>query len=285
MNVDRYADPVETPTACLTLDLEYSFDEGSEAVRYRVFDHLDDYIARFKRRGLPVSIFVVGQTLEDRPEAIRRLDDELDAEFHLHSYSHDMDGAADIEWEIRRGIEAFESILGRRPAGYRAPRCIVTRAELEALSTAGFDFDSSVCPSYRPGVYNHLDAPSEPYYPAACPDLLEMPISVQPQLRVPLSQSYIRLFGEPLMQLLERGSLPDLLVYNSHLHDYYRTDAHDMLSPLRKVMFTRNLDDSTVLFERFLDAVEARGYRFRRLSEVAEEISDPTPIRSVASHH
>jgi len=283
MKVDRYPESPAEPTACLTLDLEPSFDVGSTAVRHQVFDHLDDYIERFQRRDLPVSMFVVGRTVEAYPELVRRLDGALDVEFHLHSYSHDMSGEADIEAEIRRGVEAFESVLGRTPVGYRAPRYIATASDLEALSAAGFAFDSSVCPSYRPGVYDHLDKPTEPFYPAVSPDLLELPISVHPRLRVPIIQSFLKLLGRPYLRLLERSSLPNPLIYNSHLHDYYRTDAHDMLSPFKRLLFSRNMADSFELFEQFVDLLEDRNYRFRKLSDVAATLSETERSASVVS--
>lgn len=283
MDVDRYPGPPSEQTACLTMDLERSFDVGSAAVEGQVFDRLDDYIDRLQYRDVPVSMFVVGRTVEERPEMIRRLDSALDVEFHLHSYSHDMSGETDTAWEIEQGLDAFESVIGREPTGYRAPRYIATAEDLEALSDADFAFDSSVCPSYRPGVYNHLDKPTKPFYPAVSPDLLEIPISVHPQLRVPVTQSWLRLFGSPYLRLLEHTSLPNLVVYNSHLHDYYRTQAHDMLSPVKKRLFCRNLEDSLALFDRFLDMLEERCYRFRTLGDVASMLSEPVASSSTAS--
>jgi peptidoglycan/xylan/chitin deacetylase (PgdA/CDA1 family) len=282
MNVDRFPDTVAEPTTCITMDLEESFDVGSPTVERQVFDHLEDYIDRIQRWDIPVSMFVVGRTVEQYPEMIRRLDAALDVEFHLHSHTHDMSGEADIEGEICRGIDAFESVLGRRPVGYRAPRYLVTGPDLEALSAAGFEFDSSICPSYRPGVYDHLDKPREPFYPAVSPDLLELPISVHPQLRVPITQSFMRLLGTPFLKLLEYSTLPDLLIYNSHLHDYYRTDAHDMLPTVKKALFSRNMADSVDLFERFLTILEDHDYRFRTVSDVAATLSDTARSPSVA---
>lgn len=256
-------------TACVTLDLEDNWKFESDDLRYLVFDHLDEYVELIRSLDLPLTVFVVGEVLEDRPGVVRRLDAELDVEFHLHSYSHDMDGAVDIGREISDGIRAFRSVLGREPRGYRAPRFIVDGSDLAALSEAGFAFDSSVCPSYRPGVYNNLDAPTEPYYPASAPDLLELPVSVHPRLRVPFTQSYLRLLRRPYLALLRRTDLPDPLIFDSHLHDYFHTAAHDELEGMRRFLFTHNLDDSIDLFARFVALLRERGYRFEKLGDVA----------------
>jgi peptidoglycan/xylan/chitin deacetylase (PgdA/CDA1 family) len=130
--------------AHITLDLENNWTFVSEELRYLVLEHLDEYVDMIRSLGVPVTVFVVGKLLEDRPGVVRRLNDELDAEFHLHSYSHDMQGRADIEREIRQGVDAFEDVFERQPRGYRAPRFIIDDDDLAALAEAGFGFDSSV---------------------------------------------------------------------------------------------------------------------------------------------
>jgi peptidoglycan/xylan/chitin deacetylase (PgdA/CDA1 family) len=258
-------------TACITLDLENNWDFESDDLRYLVFDHLDEYIELIQSVDVPVTVFVVGEVCEDRPDVIRRLDSELDVEFQLHSYSHDMTGEADIEREIRAGVSAFEAVRGHRPRGYRAPRFIVDDGDLRALADAGFTFDSSICPSYRPGVYNNLDAPQEPHTPSEAPGLLEFPIGVHPQLKIPISQSYLRLLGSPYLQALRYTSLPDPLVVDSHLHDFFETDAHAQLSGLRKLLFTTNIDSSTHLFRRLVGVLREQGYAFRTLGDLVDE--------------
>ena len=274
--------PVPTDTACITLDLENNWKFESPDLQYLVFEHLDEYVELLDRLDVPLTVFVVGEVLEDRPDVARRLDAELDAEFHLHSYQHDMDNQVSLENEIREGVRAFESVLGRAPDGYRAPRFIVDEGDLATLSDAGFAFDSSICPSYRPGVYNNLDLPTRPYYPNEAPDLLELPVSVHPWLRAPFEQSYLRLFGRPYLEFLKRSPLPDLLVVNTHLHDYFHTAAHDHLGPIRQVAFKRNIDDSVATFERFVDHLRDRGYRFRKLGDVSREIRRGKSGESVA---
>lgn len=277
----QFADAPSARTACITLDLENNWEFRGE-LEYLVFEHLDEFVDIVSRLDVPLSVFVVGQVLEDRPDVVRRLDAELDVEFHLHSYQHDMNGEVDIGRELRAGTRAFESVLGHEPAGYRAPRFILGDGDLAALSAKGFEFDSSVCPSYRPGVYNNLDAPLRPYYPAEAPDLLEIPVSVHPRLRVPMEQSYLRLFGEPYLRLLKHSRLPETLVFNSHLHDFFHTAAHERLGRLKRLAFTRNIDNSIPIFERFVKLLAEKGYRFRTVSELAADVRSREDERVVA---
>lgn len=262
-------------TACITLDLENNWNFESPNLRYLVLDHLDEYVELIQSLDVPVTVFVVGQLLEERPDAVWHLDAELDVEFHLHSYSHDMNGAADIEREIRDGIEAFETVFGRKPDGYRAPRFILNDGDLAALAEAGFSFDSSVCPSYRPDVYNNLGEPMEPYFPEEAPSLLEIPISVHPRFRVPFTQSYLRLLRGPYLALVRRLGLPDPLVFDSHLHDFFHTRSHEHLEGVRKFLFTYNIDNSKDIFREFVTLLRERGYQFQHLSTLANEIRSP----------
>lgn len=264
-----------TRTACITLDLENNWKFQTDALQYLVFDHVDEYVELIRSLDIPLTVFVVGKVLEERPDVVRKLDFELDVEFHLHSYRHDMDGNVDIEAEIRDGVRAFESVLGRQPRGYRAPRFIVDDGDLQALSEAGFEFDSSICPSYRPGVYNNLHEPTEPYFPEVAPDLLELPLSVHPRLRIPFEQSYLRLLRRPYLALLERSRLPNPLVFNSHLHDYYHTAAHDELEGIRRFLFNYNLESSVEIFKHFVALLREREYRFEKLGNVVDEIREP----------
>lgn len=265
----------EGKTACITLDLENNWKFESANLQYLVLDYLDEYIELIQSLDVPVTVFVVGQLLEERPDAVWQLDAELDVEFHLHSYSHDMNGTADIEREIRDGIEAFETVFGRKPAGYRAPRFILNDGDLAALAEADFVFDSSVCPSYRPGVYNNLEKPMKPYVPDEAPDLLEIPISAHPRLRVPFSQSYLRLLRGPYLALIRRSRLPNPLVFDSHLHDFFHTRSHDQLEGIRRFLFKYNIDNSEDIFRQFVTLLRERGYQFQHLSTLASRNRSP----------
>jgi len=221
---------------------------------------------------VPISVFVVGKTIEKRPGGVNTLRNELDSEFHLHSYSHDLTKSYDFSEELERGFNTFKSFFGHPPVGYRAPQGNITPEEVCHLDELGFKFDSSIFPSYRPSVYNNLSAPTSPYRPAGTNQLVEYPISVIPRLRIPFSQSYLKLFGRPYLWSLKRVSLPNVLVFDSHLQDFYRTASHDQLeAPIRQV-HQRNLNESTELFRTLVQSLRERGYEFATLTDIYERM-------------
>jgi len=264
----------ERKVYCLTLDLEDDWNFDDPALDHLVFDHLDEFVALVSALDVPLSVFVVGRTLEEHPEEVERLRSALDCEFHLHSYQHDLSKSYDFEAEVRRGMDAYREFFGRDPTGYRAPQGNIEPREFRVLQTLGFDFDSSVFPSYRPGKYNNLTAPLEPYTPETAPSLLEIPIGAFPGLRVPIAHSYFKLIGRVLSTYLEVAPLPDVLVYDVHLHDLYRTASHDELDAPKRWIMKRNLDKAESLFRANVEAITSRGYEPTTMTTVYETIND-----------
>ena len=258
-------------TACITLDLESDWFVDRPGRTYLTVEYLAEYIELIQSVDVPVSVFVVGRLLEERPDVVERLDAALDTEFHLHSYGHDPEMSAGFRTDLQEGIEAFESFFGRRPQGYRAPLGKITAQQLTTLDREGFEFDSSIFPSYRPGAYNNLDAPTEPYRPHDTDQLVELPVGVVPYLRIPTAQSYLKLGGQSYLRLLEMLDPPDPLVFVSHLHDFVETPANEHRSQPMKAIQERNLEASATLFRALIQRLTASGYRFRTIGEVYSE--------------
>ncbi len=277
------ADSQDGPkTACITLDLESDWFVDEPGRTYQTVEYLDAYIELIQSVDVPVTVFVVGRLLEERPDVVERLDAALDCEFHLHSYAHDPEMSRGFRSDLREGIEAFESFFGHRPQGYRAPLGKISAENLVTLDDEGLAFDSSIFPSYRPGAYNNLDAPTHPYRPAGTDGLVEFPIGVLPYVRIPTAQSYLKLGGQAYIRLLDLLEPPDPLVFLSHLHDFIDTPANEYRSQPMKAIQQRNLTESASLFQELVQQLTAMGYRFRTIGELyADTVDDPSrPLES-----
>ena len=265
----------EEKLACVTLDLENDWYFDEPGYDHLTFEYIEEFVGLIEELGIPLSVFVVGRTLERFPEEIDQLDSELDVEFHLHSYQHDTSKSYDFREELRRGKDAFESHFGSEPIGYRAPQGNIEPGELAVLDREGFQFDSSVFPSYRPKVYSNLDKPLHPYRPTEVDELLEIPIAATPYTRVPICQSYIKLLGGPYRYYLRKAPLPAPLVFNVHLQDLFRTASHDRLGQPKRFIMKRNLDRSVDVFHETIDLLRARGYSFGRMTDIRTEFEEP----------
>jgi peptidoglycan/xylan/chitin deacetylase (PgdA/CDA1 family) len=270
--MDSIEESSDSQLCCITLDLENDWYFDQNGYDHLTFDFLDQYIELINNLNIPVSVFVVGKTLERFPRKIEMIQSNVDAEFHLHSYNHDLSKSYDFLDEINNGISVFESHFGYQPRGYRAPQGNINSTEIQQLDEMGFEFDSSIFPSYRPGVYSNLDVPLSPYRPEGSERLVEYPIGALPKIRVPLSQSYLKLFGRPYLWVLKRIALPEILIFDSHLQDFYQTASHNQLDvPLRQI-HQRNLGVSVELFQSLTRILRGKGYKFVKMSDIHDRI-------------
>ncbi|MDG5819739.1 polysaccharide deacetylase family protein [Natronococcus sp. A-GB7] len=260
--------------ACLTIDLEDDWYFDDPRYDHLTLEYLDDFVELIDGLGVPLTAFVVGKTLEAYPEKVEQLRSALGTEFHLHTYQHDVSNEFDFEEEVRRGMRAYRNHFGTDPVGYRAQQGNIDPDGFRVLERLGFKFDSSVFPSYRPGVYNNLTAPTEPYTPSTASSLLEIPLGVHRGIRIPVSQSYFKLFGRPLSSYLGVSPLPNVVVYNVHLQDLYRTASHDKLAAPKRWIMKRNLERSTAILERNLSTLVSRGYELTTMNGIYDAYGD-----------
>ena len=254
---------------CLTLDLEP--DHASRApTAYDGWEpaRVSELLRLLERHRAPLTVFVVGQHLPARPETIDLLR-RHGAEFHLHSYSHDL-AHPDTQDEIQLGVEAFARVFGRRPAGYRAPEGRISKAGWRRLEQEGFVFDSSIFPSFWPAP-RYLRYRPEPFHPLGT-RLLEFPISTLGPARLIVSLSWFKLLGWGLYRrLLARGRLPEPLVFDMHLHDLWHVPSYDLLPQPWRTIYRRGQGRGLEVLGCFLELLAGRGARFTTLGERARE--------------
>ena len=188
--------------------------------------YLDIVIPRvldlLERHDLKITFFIVGRDaeLERNREALSRITAE-GHEVGNHSYDHepwfhrfDRDKVVN---EIARAEELIERVTGRRPFGYRAPGYSLTRATLEVLAERGYTFDGSTFPTFigpLARAYYFMTAdlddaqkadraelfggmreglrPLDPYaWSVAGGDIVEIPVTTLPIMRIPIHPSYV----------------------------------------------------------------------------------------------
>ena len=255
---------------CFTIDLEPDFlsDDSHEVL-------LDDDRMRrvgefFARNGIRPTVFVAGKMLAAGLPVGERFE-SLGAEFELHSYSHDND-EPDSDAEIGRGVEAFAAYFGAKPRGYRAPSGIITPDGVGRLAAAGFEYDSSVFPAWRPELgYDFRSLPTTPFvYDSG---LVELPFAVVPKVRVVLSLSFLKLLGWTAYRAMFRSAgLPDVIVFDSHLYDFFPTSPVTGLSrrDWRRYALLRNQGSVFDLLQKLVDRVRREGHEFVLMSDLLD---------------
>lgn len=269
----------ESKLVCITLDLEaFGTDSNPRACRLlndeKLFEQLVDVL---RKHEIKLTVFVAAKLLEETPFAIERLA-VLDPEFELHSYSHNV-ADTDSHAEIEKAYSAYVNYFGKKPQGYRAPLGKISPEGLERLAQFGFKYDSSIFPSFRPGVFNHLRASTQPFQ-YENNSLLEFPVAVIPKLRLVVSLSYLKFFGLRFYRsLFKVCGMPNPLVFCMHLNDLKNDPealANADLPGWVKYYHARNVSSAFDIFEAFLDTLKEQGYSSAYMSELYAKVTGTT---------
>jgi peptidoglycan/xylan/chitin deacetylase (PgdA/CDA1 family) len=265
--------------ACLTLDLEQDYGDLLEEPSYEGLEHIPELISFFKERSIPLTCFIQGSLLETHPAQIETLS-ALDIEFELHAYSHHRPKESDIELQIERGKEAYAKFFGKAPMGYRSPLGFINSNDYEILASNEFKFDSSVCPSLRPGAFNNLTKPTEPYLMSNS-KIIEFPLTVfSPIIRIPVALSYIKLLGKPYVHFLRTFPLPNLIIFSFHLHDLFQLGSSSgipfeefslMYKRVFRKIYSQRKPNGLQLLDEVITLLDRRGYLFSKLADVYGE--------------
>ena len=264
---------------CLTLDVEQDFGARLDCPNYEGLNHISELVDLLKRRDIPLTCFMQGSILETHQAEIEPFL-ELDVEFELHSYSHPKTKALNIDTEIENGKRAYFNLFKRNPTGYRAPLGVINEEDYDVLSSAGFMYDSSVFPSFRPGIFNNMEKPITPYR-LNRNNIIEVPFTVMgPVIRIPIALSYIKLLGRPFLNLLKTVRCPNLIVFDFHLVDLFQLECScnipmQNLSLLNRRIFKRIYQDGIDglhLLDDLISVFLQKGYVFMKLGEVMQRL-------------
>jgi peptidoglycan-N-acetylglucosamine deacetylase len=182
-----------------------------------------DYLAH---RKLYITFFIIGQDadLTKNHSALRQIAD-AGHEIASHSFRHDpwlhLYSDAELTEEMERTETALQRVLGVKPRGFRGPGFSLSPGLLSVLARRGYEFDASVLPNVlNPlarsyffarsnltkaekerrkalfGTYRDAFRPLKPFrWQMPERELLEIPVTTMPFLRIPIHLSYVIFLG------------------------------------------------------------------------------------------
>lgn len=242
----------------------------------------------FEKHDISCTFFVTGEMAQKYPKAVRHLS-RSGHEIACHGLKHEKNEfttkRAGQESSIRKATEMIEGITQERPRGFRAP-CLRTDGNtLSVLKERGYVYDSSVIPTYIPGYYGHLTAPRRPYSVSTgvevkneTAEILEIPISVNPLIPLPLSAAWMRNLGLSWVKIGIRMnlSLGNPIVFYVH--------PRDVISlPRRKGVpwhVYRNVGGRSIeMLDRILEYARSSGAEFVNAIYFAQNIHSQGCLR------
>jgi len=196
-------------------------------------------------RDATTTCFVVSSLIDRCPDAISEL---ADAGFEIASHTHDHRLLSELDADDRReqlsaSRGRLEALTGESVTGFRAPAFDITDDHFDLLAETGYRYDSSVVASRRiPGWYGgefdlQRPAPATAVEPAAPAGIAELPASVMPGLRLPLTGTWLRFFGPRYtvlgMKLLARRGIAPML----YVHPWELVDLPDVEGVPKRVYY------------------------------------------------
>jgi hypothetical protein len=184
------------------------------------------FLALLGEFGWRITTFVVGQdaVLERNRDALRLIADR-EHEIGNHSFNHEpwlhLYTRRQVEYEIDRTDEVIEAVTGVRPQGFRGPGYSFSRTTLEVLRDRGYRYDASTMPTYlgplarayyfmtsdftdeekekRKALFGGLGNGLRPVHSYLWDlgehELLEIPVTTIPVLKLPFHFSYLLYLG------------------------------------------------------------------------------------------
>ena len=138
------------------------------------------------------TFFVTGTFYTAYPDFVKELSTQHEIAFHGLDHTDDYQDMAedDAYHRLYTGKTALEKGLSSPVEGFRAPR--MRPPAYTVLKKVPFLYSSSLHPTYVPGRYNHLRKPQTPFIKEG---VLEIPVSVAPVVRLPVSWVWFRTGG------------------------------------------------------------------------------------------
>ncbi len=284
--------------------------ETGSTARSFYLDAVPRYLDLFDRFGIRATFFMIGR--DAAPAANRKVVREIADRGHEvgnHSYSHPYNfrqlSRTEKEAEIDQADAAISDILGERPVGFRTPSCDVDSETLSLLAERGYLYDSSVFPTplmwifmlygklfvrrahYQLGQLATALAPAVPYSPSSrrihrrrkegdeeAPQVLEIPFSVVPVLRLPFYSTLLRRFGARFFSVMTRA-------YGKR---------HPVLHALFHLIELADFEDTSLgrAFERTPGLAVSFSVRRRFVSHALETLAsagEAVPLRELARYY
>jgi Polysaccharide deacetylase len=260
----------DSPKCFLTMDLENDCGGRIGPVFDTIHEENIFKLVHFiNKQEVPLTLFVTGRLFEEKRKELKLIQSQIkQVEFALHSYSHP-NLLDDYSEEIERAVAAYEDFMGARPLGYRAPQGKISGKDFESLQRHRFQYDSSIIPTIRPGVFNNRKRPNRPF-PLERYDLLEIPCSVFPIIHIPMGLGFMRMLGPSLTKIFfARLPLPPVIVLVFHLHDIVQTEHVDNLKGFWKFFYQRKVDQGFVLLDFVIKNLKKKGYRFDLMKNIS----------------
>ncbi|MFH0870500.1 MAG: polysaccharide deacetylase family protein [archaeon] len=141
-----------------------------------------------RNHNAKATFFVTGYFAEREPKLVKKIHDE-GHEVASHSYkdvSHYDLSPEEIKRSVERADKIIKKIIGKKPYGFRTPQFSITQPLSREIIRQGYSYDSSTNPAIFPR-YRKITVQND--------EMIEIPVSSMPIMKLPISWLWMRNIG------------------------------------------------------------------------------------------
>ncbi len=217
----------KNPTILLTFDIEefdlpLEYNLAIEEEEQMLIGKLgtDEVKSIIEAQNVQTTLFTTANFAQKFPNIIKEL--AQNNEIASHTFYHSSFEKADL-----LGSKLLlEKITNTSVTGIRMPR--FKKIPIEWMKEAGYQYDSSINPTYMPGRYNNLKLSRTIYTED---NLLRLPVSVSPNLRFPLFWMAFKNIPYPIYKNMALGALKKDGFLSLYFHPWEFTDINKWKIP------------------------------------------------------
>lgn len=250
----------------LSFDIE-EFDipeEYGEAIEDKIkfevsLKGLKEIILLLERLNITATFFVTANFAINNETIIKEISQKH--EIASHGFYHSSFSTEDLE----RSKEVLQAITGKKVSGFRMAR--LKEVDDRQIKQAGYNYNSSMNPTYIPGRYNNFFKNRTAYYSNY---LLNIPVSVTPLVRFPLFWLSFKNFPLSFIEFVSHLTLTRDSYLCLYFHPWEFTDISSFKLPAYikkhsgKAMISR--------LEKYLVSLKSQG-KFITFSEFSSSLN------------
>jgi len=193
------------------------------------------------KHDIATTLFTTAVYAQEQPELMKKL--AAKHEIASHGFYH----SAFKNEDLYTSKQVLEQISGKPVTGFRMARLApVSNGE---IAKAGYAYNSSLNPTWIPGRYNHLGMPRKPFMED---NVLQVPVSVTPTLRIPLFWLSIKNFPVFWLKHALRSTLKHDGLLSLYFHPWEFTD----IQSYQKLPFYIRRNSGTGMLQRLDEIVK-----------------------------
>lgn len=244
------------------LPLEYGVKVSRERQFEFSFLGLKKLLELLDKYKIKSTFFTTASFSGRYPKIIRKI--SKNHEIASHGLHHDIKKYDKKETEESKKI--IEGIIKKRINGFRFPR--LQKIDFNSLKKIGFDYDSSVCPTYLPGRYNNYFEKREITKEQG---IIKVPISTMRIFHFPLYWIFFRNFGLNYSKVITNSCMKNPGFTNIFFHPWEFNDLSGFNIPF---YIRKNSGDKAIkILANYIDWCKKKNYKFSTIISYLKELN------------